>query len=387
MTGSARRWVMLGVLAIVVLAAVGVAAALTGLFGLSAKEVAWNAWTDANALADRWYTWVEKFGKLAGFFVTIGSGAYAIYQKLYFAEFNMHLRLREFQQRVEERLKDSNQEIDKAAARPGPSRRFESPIFTDETLNPVLRRMRWGKRPRADEALEKTLEELQKQLTSWDGQKREYELRKAQACLLKGAIAAARAAKRIGEDARKDNVEALGYFQEAFALSQNKDAEALEYVGHQQARLGDHDPALETFQNLATMVSEGGSSLLRARALKFQAEVHECRIQPNYGRANSALIGAVAALPPDAPILEKAEIHEMHGRVREKAGIGLATQSFTEAERLYQRIVDGHRSDTGEVADAHAGLKRVREALQRIRLKPIQPVPSNGGGNAPPATH
>jgi tetratricopeptide (TPR) repeat protein len=244
--------------------------------------------------------------------------------------------------------------------------------------------MKWGKRPKADESLEATLEELQKQLNSWDGQKREYELRKAQACLLKGAIAAARAAKKSGGDSRKDNVEALGYFQEAFDLSQKTDVEALEYIGHQQVRLGDHDPALDTFQQLAAMVPGPELSLLRARALKFQAEVHECRSQPNYTRANVVLLGAVAVLPPDAALLDKAEIHEMHGRVREKAGIGLATQSYTEAERFYQRIVDGSKSNDEEVAAARAGLTRVRGALQRIRLKPIQAAAPNGDGNAPP---
>ena len=235
--------------------------------------------------------------------------------------------------------------------------------------------MKWGRRPRADESLQATLDELQKQLNNWGGQKKEYELRKAQACLLKGAIAAARAATKTGEEARKDNVEALGYFQDAFDLSDKKDAEALEYIGHQQVRLGDHQPAIVSFEDLAAMTPEG-PSLLRARARKFQAEVQEFRPQPNYLKANYALINAVASLPPDAPLLEKAEIHEVHGRVREKEGIGLATQSYTEAERFYQRIVDG--KNDADVPIAKAGLARVREALQRIRLQPIQPTAPNG---------
>jgi len=386
MTRGDRRRLMVGVLVVLGLAVASLLIALTGFLGQWAKEAVWKAWSDANTIADGWYAWIDKVGKLVGFFVTIGSGAYAIRQKLYFAEFNMHIRLREFQERVEARLKDSNKEVDGAALRPGPSRPFEYPIFTDETLNPVLKRMKWGKRPKADESLEATLEELQKQLGSWDGQKREYELRMAQASLLKGAIAAARAAKKTGEDARTDNVEALGYFQEAFDLSQRRDAEALEYVGHQQVRLGDHDPALETFQQLAAMAPDGAPSLLRARALKYQAEVYEFRSQPNLYNANSALIAAVAALPPDAALLEKAEIPEMHGRVREKARIGLATQSYTEAERLYQRIVNGHASSDADEAAAHAGLERVREALQRIRLKPIQLTAPSGSSAAPLAS-
>jgi tetratricopeptide (TPR) repeat protein len=201
---------------------------------------------------------------------------------------------------------------------------------------------------------------------------------------VKGAIAAARAATKVGEESRKDNVEALGYFQEALNLSQNTDPEALEYIGHQQVRLGDHQPALETFQQLATMAPTGVPSLLRARALKYQAAVYEFRLQPNLYSANSALLAAVAALPPDAGMLEKAEIHELHGRVREKAGYALATQSYTEAERLYQRAVDGKEAANTEQAVANAGLKRVREALQRIRLRPIQPTNSIDGGNTSP---
>jgi tetratricopeptide (TPR) repeat protein len=315
-------------------------------------------------------------GKVTTYLITLMSGAYAIYQKFYFAEFNMHTRLDQFQQRFNTRLKDSNKHILKALLRPGPVREFESPIFTDETLDPVLRNMKWGNRPGADTSLADELRNLEKQLRLWDGQKKEYELRKAQVCLLKGAIAAARAAKTSGDDARKANVEALEHFQEAFNLSDKKDPEALEYVGHQLVRLGDYNAALGSFQDLAKMEPTEGSSLLRARALKFQAEVHECRPQPNLKGATSALIEAVRVLPTDAPQIEKAEIHEMHGRIREKAeAFDRATQSYTAAELWYQRIVDKKNSD--DVPVAKEGLKRVRDALQRIRLRPLTP---NGVG-------
>ena len=379
-----RRQVMLGSLAIFSAGIIGLVSAFTGLMGASAQEGVWKLWADLNAVADSWYAWTDKLGKLVGFLVTIFSGAYAIHQRYHFAEFNMHIRLREFQQRVEERLRDSNKEIDRAATRPSPSRPFEYPIFTDESLNPVLRRMKWGRRPKADETLEATLDELQKQIGSWDIQKREYELRIAHASLLKGAIAAARAATKTGGDARKDNVEALGYFQEAFRHSRSTDPEALEYIGHQQVRLGDHHLALETFRQLAAMAGGDTPSLLHARGLKYQAEIFEFRSQPNLFSANATLIAAIAALPADADLLEKAEVHETHGRVREKARIGLATQSYTEAERLYQRIADDQASDEVDRATADAGLNRVREALQKIRLRPMPPTIPNGGNDASP---
>jgi tetratricopeptide (TPR) repeat protein len=373
MTRRVRRRAMLGFAFIVLVVVLAIGVAFTGLLGAWAKESVWHVWRELDAFAEHWYAWIDRLGKLAGLLITLGSGAYAIYQKLYFAEFNMHVRLKEFQERVEGRLKDSNRNIDKVAQRPGPSRQFESPIFTDEKLNPVLKRMKWGKRPKADESLQKTLDDLEKQLGLWDTQKKAYEQRKAQVCLLKGAIASARAAKGAGEPMRKDNLEALGYFEEAFALSKKSDTEALEYVGHQRVRLGEYGAAIDTFEELEAMAPADGPSLLKARALKFQGEVWECRKpQPNLTRANSVLIEAVKALPGNAPLLERAEINEMHGRVREKAGIGRATDSYTSAELAYQRIVDGNNVNDADVPIAQAGLERVRAAHQRIRLRPLQ---------------
>jgi hypothetical protein len=159
---------MLGFAFIVLVVVLAIGVAFTGLLGAWAKESVWHVWRELDAFAERWYAWIDRLGKLAGLLITLGSGAYAIYQKLYFAEFNMHVRLKEFQERVEGRLKDSNKNIDKVAQRPGPSRQFESPIFTDEKLNPVLKRMKWGKRPKADESLQESLDDLEKQLGLWD---------------------------------------------------------------------------------------------------------------------------------------------------------------------------------------------------------------------------
>jgi len=361
--------VMLGVVVIVALIVLAATAALIGLFGSDIESMAREALANANTFARERLASFESLGKVAGLAITLLSGAYAIYQKYYFAEFNMHRRLREFQQRFDARLKDSNKHIDRAVLRPSPVREFESAIFTDDTLNPVLKKMKWGKRPAADESLETTLRELDEQLNLWAGQKREYEKRKAQACLLKGAIAAARAAKTDGADAQTANVEALEHFQEAFKLSNDTDTEALEYIGHQQVRLGDYGTALGTFEKLAEMAPEGEPSLSLARALKFQAEVYECKPQPNLVRANSALMKAVEALPANAPYLDKAELHEMHGRAREKLRtFNVATQSYRAAEFWYLRIINENNSIDETAPIAKAGLQRVRDATYRIQL-------------------
>src|SRR5215510_977034 len=239
---------MLGIVVIVLLIASVTAGALLGLFGHEAQTIASDALAKANAAVHERIASFETLGKAATILITLLSGAYAIYQKYYFAEFNMHKRLQEFQQSVDAQLKESNKHIDRAVLRPSPARKFESPIFTDDTLTPLLKKMKKGSRPKADESLEATLLKLEQQLALWDGQKREYVQSKAQACLLKGAIAAARAAKTDGNEARKANVEALEYFQEAFDLSNKKDPEAIEYVGHQLDRLDDHNAALDSVQ-------------------------------------------------------------------------------------------------------------------------------------------
>lgn len=377
--GLRRRIALASLLFLIPLAAVASLVAWGGWLGRDAHTAILDAWRHLNEFADSWYTWLDKMGKLVGLFVTLGSGAYAIYHRWHFAESNMHLRLREFQQRVERRLTDARRHIEKALVRPSPAQPFDAPIFIDETLGPALRAMNWGRRPKADQSLEQTLAELEQQLNVWDAQKGEYQKRKAQACLLRGAIAASRAAKtaKAGKDARPDNLEALGFFQQAYALDPG-DAEALEYIGHQQARLGDCQAAIEQFQQLVNLAPADGQSLLRARALRFQAEVHENKPHPNLNEANRLLIQAVPALPQDARLLERGEMHEVHGRVREKARFDNASQSYTQAEIFYQRIVDGSNSELADLAAAREGLVRVRAALQRIRLQPLAAIVANG---------
>jgi hypothetical protein len=280
--------------------------------------------------------------------------------------------------------------------RPSPDRDFESPIFTDKTLKPALKRFSWIKGRNPGESLETKLTELAQQLDLSNKRKDGYKRHMAQAYLLKGAIAAARAPEATvkgGEEARNDcNVEALGYFQKAFELGDEKDLEALEYIGHQQVRLGNYDAALETFEKLAeTFARMEGSSLEHARALKFQAQVFEFRQPPRPHPANQIIGTALAVLPADAPNLEKAEMHEMHGRVRVKCGHLIAARgSYDYAHFWYQRIVN-HSSE--DVSVAHEGLQRVRNAVHDIqeqllardadgggttRPQPITPPPPNG---------
>jgi tetratricopeptide (TPR) repeat protein len=284
----------------------------------------------------------------------------------------MHIRLKEYQEKEESRLNDANKHVAKFVAKPSPNREFEAPIFTDKAVDRALGEMNWVKRRNLDETLESELAQLEQQIDLSVTQKRGYEHRKAQVYLLKGAVAAARGAGKDGAAARHDdNVHALEYFQKAFKLSNKKDPDALEYIGHQQVRLSNQDAALETFEQLERMQpTEGPEATLRqARALKFQAEVYEWkRRQPNLVNARKALIAALKILPESAPHLERAEIHEMYGRVREKQkAFNKATLSYSDAEGWYLKVVDNNRSDVEDVQIAKAGLKRLRDALDRLQ--------------------
>jgi len=287
----------------------------------------------------------------------------------------MHIRLKEYQEKEESRLNDSNKHVAKFVIRPSPYREFESPIFTDKAVDRALGEMNWVKRRNLDETLESELAQLEQQIDLSVTQKRGYERRKAQVYLLKGAVVAARGARKDGAAARHDdNVHALEYFQKAFRLSNKKDPDALEYIGHQQVRLGNQDAALESFEQLERMQpTEGPEATLRkARALKFKAEVYEWkRPQPSLVNARRALIAALKILPESAPHLERAEIHEMQGRVREKQkAFNKATRSYTDAEGWYLKVIDNNKSDTEDVQIAKAGLNRVRGALDRLQQRP-----------------
>ena len=365
--------VILGTALIVVLATIGGAVTVVGFPGTLAETTVTGALTQAHGAVERAFPSLETLAKLAGLAITLLSGAYAIYQKIYFAEFNMKTRLREFLERQELRLNESNKYLAKALLRPNPDRDLESPIFTSKTLKPALKRFNWIKRRSLDGSLEKKLADLSEQLELSNKRQDGYKRHMAQAYLLKGAIAAARAPEAAvegGVEARNDyNVEALQYFQKAFELSDEKDTEALEYVGHQQVRLGNYGVALQTFKRLEEMYTRTGTPLDQARALKFQAQVCEFRQPPRPHPANAILGAALTVLPADAPDLEKAEIHEMRGRVHVKCGhLPAAKRSYEEAHFWYQRIINQKRSENEEeVSAAQAGLPRVRTAVHEIQ--------------------
>src|SRR5215467_12953325 len=120
--------VMLGTVAIFLLSVVAAICAFMGVLGSSLETWVLEALNHLKEF-EKQHEAFETLGKVSGIAITLLTGAYAIYQKYYFAEFNMHNRLDEFQKRVEARLRDTNQYIDMAVQRPSPHRKFEAPIF------------------------------------------------------------------------------------------------------------------------------------------------------------------------------------------------------------------------------------------------------------------
>ena len=79
---------------------------------------------------------------------------------------------------------------------------------------------------------------------------------------------------------------------------------------------------------------------------------------------------ALSPVPESAPHLERAEVNEMQGRVREKQkAFNRATLSYTDAEGWYLKVIGNNESDAEDVQIAKAGLNRVRDALDRLQQR------------------
>lgn len=346
---------------------------------LDGSQLFVRLWSFATGFSAAYYEFFERLGRVLAPLVAVASGGYAIYQKWHYAGRNLHLRLQEFLEREETRLRSADDELNKAAERPGPGRPFQSPLYSWEDLRGVLQRMQWGaptfgtlhwgRARRADAEVDRASRILEEQLELWGHRKRDYQRRLIQAHLVKGALAVARAAKlrERGADDREENHNALAEFERALSVEPNSpDLLALEFVAHQRVRLGDFTGALDDFGRLSERAANLQKLLIRARALKYQAEILECRNgnQPNVNAATQQLNTALQILPnarTRAEAIEIAELHEMQGRVRSKRPNwdwdDAALTSYTDAEGLYLQL---------NGAEGEAGLARIAEERRKI---------------------
>ena len=386
---------MVWVVVVLLLAIASLAGAL-GWAGDGPKVLLTDIWLLLAGFVAVYYDLFERIGRVLAPLVAVASGGYAIYQKWHYAGRNLHLRLQEFLEREEKRLRAADEELDKSAKRPGPARPFQSPIFPDRTLASVLRKMGWGtptlttlhwsRMHRAENEVQRASKELEEQLALWESRKKDYQRRLIQAHLVKGAMAASRAAriKTKGGDDREDNQAALTEFERAMKVDPTQtEPTALEFAAHQRVRLGDYTGAFEDFGELAQWADAAGKSVVRARALKFQAEIHEWRneAQPNVHAATRLLNTAIQIFPTplaQAEIIEAAELHEVQGRIRSKEPNtdwdDAALNSYTNAEGLYHQI-------NGPIAQT--GLKRI--AAERAKILARRHGPPRGSNGSTPA--
>jgi hypothetical protein len=397
---SLARSAILALVAAVLMAALAVAWSAGWDFQIASGRVV-QLWTDYSRIIDRIYDLIDRTARFIVPIATIGGAIYGVYHKWQYGKGRMHIHIGEFLKRDDKRLTPTGKKLGGLVERPRPGREYGPTIFPPEELEQTLKRMRWGKIDKADVALTNELTKLKQQLEQWGNLEANYNRHKAQAHLLKGAIAAARAAKtKNGNgDKRKDDTEAFEQFKAAHELNRG-DAEALEYMAHQRVRLGDNANALIDFEKRLAEKQE--NPLLVSRAMKFQAAIRENEgaarllqnpatrpdLEPNLQGARDLLKGAMDTLPDgERGGLEEAELFELRGRVHKvRQTFNNATNDYTAAERLYHRIAN-HTSDLDVKKIAEAGLTRVKKMLEEIRLRPL-PAPDaprpNGVGDEPP---
>ena len=256
------RWVLLAFVVMVVVAALAVGWSVGWDFQIATGRVV-QIWTDYSRIVDRVYDFIDRTARFIVPIATIGGAIYGVYHKWQYGKGRMHTHIGEFLKRDDKRLTPTGKKLGGLVERPGPGREYGPTIFPAEELEQTLKGMRWGKIDKADAALTIELAKLNQQLEQWGNLEANYNRHKAQAHLLKGAIAAARAAKaKNGNgDTRKDDTEAFEQFKAAHELNR-VDAEALEYMAHQRVRLGDNANALIDFENLQKLAEKQENPLL-----------------------------------------------------------------------------------------------------------------------------
>lgn len=424
-----RWW---GVLARALLALVLVAfVALVVMLGQSADWDAVKAsaivqqfWDQYSTLIDRIYSALDKTVRLVTPIGTLLGIAYGIYHKWQYSRSRMHVHIRSFLERDNPRLETTRDNLKEAHKPPGAARDISESIFSSAEVQRKLKLMRWGRRlSKADELLDEELGKISEQVNQWGNLQANYDRNKAYAHLLRGAIAASRAAEATDGESRSFDLAAFEAFKAAHDLD-HADEQALEYMAHQRIRLGDLTGALSDFKRLEAlaqkMQEDPGKKLssdpLVVRAKKLQAIVLEKmgieRLradealaptrEPNLLGAWRILDSAIGALS-NALLggLDEAELYELRGRVhKSRRSRTRSTNDLIEAERLNDRLANSTTVDDETKAAALAGLDRVRRMQQEIRLSvsdaPDDPdtTPDPGGSNGaaqlsapqPPAT-
>jgi hypothetical protein len=263
-----------------------------------------------------WITWAfERLRPHIPWLVALASLSVTVVKWLQSRDSVTFKRLAEIIGEDDARLWQCRYDVLQTYTRPGPDRMTtNAPLYVVRPLRQVLQQRRWipaftfgSAMKRADRRLDKALRKLQDQI-DW-AEKRQRFLRRqlAAAHLLKGAVASARTARTKSHDKQLQlNRAALGDFTSALGVPGNdRDIVATEHKGHQLRKLNLLPAAQEEFREMERLAgalsSSRNSSLLIARAKKFQAEIEQAN-NPASPVANQILIATVRELEPLAPL-------------------------------------------------------------------------------------
>jgi tetratricopeptide (TPR) repeat protein len=298
--------------------------------------------------------------------VTILTGVYAIYKAIKFAERRLASRLRTFLQREEKRLVNGCRKVLTDNEKPWRLRPGIEPIYTNRELNRALIKLRFGKKAKAQEALEEALKLIDQRIDTAINWKGTHERQKALAHLLLGSIA----------DSNHDLNKALEHFETALRIDGN-DLDALKYAGMQLLKMENANDALTYFIKLGVKAKEKSNPLIEARSFVWQARtLFKLGTLTHLNRANALLRQVIFNFPRSMSLLEQAEVHEFHGLVRRGLTRSrVSIESYQKAREIYESLL--YRQ--GRVGkDAREGLDRVKNTLSELR----QIAPEGATGNS-----
>jgi hypothetical protein len=316
MTRVVRRRVALGVILVILLAAMGATILVfVGVLGEELQEAVWRTWSDANAVADRLHKWLEKSGKLLGVLIALGQNwllwfwseirphlqwlgplfgiamaAWRWWDKRESVVWRRAMRLLADQGRY---VQDCCEHSLAAVLYPSPATPPQQPLFAVRSLRRVFAR---GWRHPLDKARpiiwgKNLLQRAHEQLDEKDGVislHRSFAVaQRYSAFVLQGAIAAAIAIKSSDAQSRnRSNQTALDRFENALALEgKASDAVVLELKCLQLRKLGRVPEAIGELIRLQTLL-EGR---LQAVAPLAEAERQALSVQLSVVRYQSEI--------------------------------------------------------------------------------------------------
>ena len=245
--------------------------------------------------------------------------------------------------------------------RPGPGLLIRPPVFAEKPLRAVLARRKWHSvlsilslAQSVDGRLQAAIRTCDRKVSAHLDRLAFFRQQIASACLIQGALAAARAAQsREDHERQRLDQEALDHFRAVLAIpGHREDLAALELIAHQLRRLdGQSQAAVDAYLSLIDTLQKQQDSpnrnLLLARAKRCLAIL---RYPRSPGIARGLLAEATDLLIEFGPrrdrdLLELAETAHLDGIARLRLGHGVqGPQQLSLAEGQYRDLLRSLRS-------------------------------------------